>query len=121
MPTRLCLEPRCPNVATANGRCEEHRKQHGRERSARRRTGERTARASRSTTRPSGANAREVVLTRDPICKVCDNALSEQVDHIEPLSQGGAEYALTNLRGICVPCHATTSARESIAAHGDGR
>ena len=48
MPIRMCAEPRCPNVATARGRCDQHRKQLERERSARRRTGDRTAAAIRT-------------------------------------------------------------------------
>jgi 5-methylcytosine-specific restriction protein A len=115
-PIRLCLEPRCGNEATARGRCDEHRRERERERSASRRTGERTARAVQIYHSAKWLNTRNAVLARDPICKVCDNALSEQVDHITPLSQGGDEYAMDNLRGICVPCHATKSARESIAA-----
>ncbi len=33
MPIRLCLEARCPNPATARGRCDEHRKAREAERS----------------------------------------------------------------------------------------
>ena len=75
--------------------------------------GERTAYAIKTYHSAKWANTREKVLNRDPICKVCDAALSEQVDHITPLSQGGARYTLTNLQGICVRCHAIKSARES--------
>ena len=116
----MCAEPRCPNVATARGRCDQHRKQLERERSARRRTGDRTAAAIRTYHSAKWINTRDAILTRDPICKVCDNRLSEQVDHITPLSRGGAEYAPTNLRGICVP--ATRSRAPAIQSrHGGER
>jgi 5-methylcytosine-specific restriction endonuclease McrA len=116
-PIRLCLEPRCGNKATGRGRCDEHRKQRERERSeARRRkvlTGERTADAVKVYHSQKWLNTRKAVLSRDPICQVCDNELSTQVDHIKPLSQGGDPYALDGLQGICVPCHAVKSGRES--------
>jgi 5-methylcytosine-specific restriction enzyme A len=118
-PIRLCLEARCGNKATGLGRCDEHRKQRERERSeARRRkalTGERTADAVKIYHSQKWLNTRKAVLSRDPICKVCDDALSTQVDHIVPLSQGGDPYALDGLQGICVPCHARKSGQESAA------
>jgi 5-methylcytosine-specific restriction enzyme A len=48
---------------------------------------------------------RRAVLARDPICKVCYDALSTEVDHIIPLTQGGEPYRLDGLQGICSPCH----------------
>jgi 5-methylcytosine-specific restriction endonuclease McrA len=66
---------------------------------------------------------RKKVLARDPICRLCDCRLSEQVDHIIPLSQGGDEWDLENLQGVCGRCHGTKSARESAVARehwGDG-
>lgn len=53
------------------------------------------------------------MLNRDPICKVCDNALSTEVDHIVPLADGGAPYAPTNCQGICSPCHWAKTAAEN--------
>ena len=76
MPIRLCLEPRCPNPATARGRCDEHRKPIERERSRARR-----AATNGVYKRRKWELTRRAVLARDPICKVCDNALSTEVDH----------------------------------------
>jgi 5-methylcytosine-specific restriction enzyme A len=98
VPTRLCLEPRCPNVATARGRCDEHRKAIERERSRRR----------RETTngvykRKRWEMVRRFVLRRDPICRVCDSAISAEVDHVLPLAEGGNPYDSEGLQGICSP------------------
>ena len=112
MPTRLCLEPRCPNPATGRGRCDLHRKALERERSARRRE---TTRGVYK--RKKWEASRRAVLTRDPICRVCKDALSTEVDHIEPLAQGGDPYRLDGLQGICSPCHRRKTAREN----SDGR
>ena len=106
------MEPRCPNVATSRGRCDEHRRDRERERSAQRRAGERSARAVKVYHSAKWLRTREAVLGRDPICVVCDNALSTDVDHVVPMSRGGAEYELANLRGLCGPCHWERHARE---------
>jgi 5-methylcytosine-specific restriction protein A len=108
MPTRLCLEPRCPSPATGRGRCDEHRKAIERDRSRRR----------RETTngvykRKKWEMVRRFVLRRDPICKVCDRALSAEVDHVVPLAAGGDPYDPTELQGICSPCHWEKTAREN--------
>ena len=67
------------------------------------------------------AMARRAVLDRDPICKVCDNELSTEVDHIRPLSEGGDPYRLEGLQGICSPCHWAKSAGENARRVGEGR
>jgi 5-methylcytosine-specific restriction endonuclease McrA len=60
---------------------------------------------------------REQVLGRDWLCadgRVCDHTrLSEEVDHVIPLDQGGAPYAMENLRGTCRACHQAKTAEEN--------
>lgn len=111
MPARLCLEPRCPRVATARGRCDEYRRAIERERSRARREA-----TSGVYKRRKWEMARRAVLARDPICKVCDNALSTEVDHIIPLAQGGEPYRLDGLQGICSPCHWRKTGAENAGA-----
>lgn len=63
---------------------------------------------------------RDVVIKRDPICKRCDRAVSEIVDHIVPAPEAIAQaqvsgrypfdkyagyFLKTNLQGLCRPCH----------------
>lgn len=55
---------------------------------------------------------RRYILQRDPICKVCDEAVSTEVDHIQP----GDDHSHTNLQGICKPCHRDKTQREAAAA-----
>jgi 5-methylcytosine-specific restriction enzyme A len=108
MPIRLCLEPRCPNPAPARGRCDEHRKPIERERSRRRREA-----TNGVYKRKKWELTRRAVLARHPSCKVCDDALSTEVDHITPLADGGGEYDLTNLQGICSTCHRRKTGAEN--------
>jgi 5-methylcytosine-specific restriction enzyme A len=60
--------------------------------------------------------ARRLVLRRDPICKGCDNALSTEVDHIIPREDGGADYDMQGLQGICSDCHVAKTASEAAEA-----
>jgi 5-methylcytosine-specific restriction enzyme A len=52
---------------------------------------------------------REQVLRVQPPCVLClQRGLavpSEQVDHIQPIADGGEPWAFSNLRGLCAPCH----------------
>jgi 5-methylcytosine-specific restriction endonuclease McrA len=52
------------------------------------------------------------VLDRDPVCRVCCNAESTEVDHVN----AGDDHSLLNLQGICQPCHGRKSAQEGQAA-----
>jgi 5-methylcytosine-specific restriction endonuclease McrA len=110
VPIRLCREARCPNPATGKGRCDEHRKPIERERSRRRREA-----TNGVYKRRKWELTRQAVLSRDPICKVCNETLSTEVDHIKPLADAGAEYDLTNLQGICSPCHWLKTGAENQA------
>ena len=47
---------------------------------------------------------REYVLAREPVCRICNNAAAEEVDHIIPLFKGG-NNSIENLQPICKPCH----------------
>ncbi len=59
---------------------------------------------------------RVFILQRDPICKICGRSASQIVDHIVPFisPEGIVSWALfsdvTNLRGLCAPCHNTVTA-----------
>jgi 5-methylcytosine-specific restriction endonuclease McrA len=61
---------------------------------------------------------REAALTRTPICVDCRDRLAEEVDHVIPLAQGGPEFALSNLQGLCAVCHSLKSAREAKGVGG---
>lgn len=55
---------------------------------------------------------RRTILDRDPICKVCNEALSTEVDHITP----GDDHSHANLQGICKACHAKKTQAEAAEA-----
>jgi 5-methylcytosine-specific restriction enzyme A len=55
---------------------------------------------------------RAQILARDPVCKSCNRAASQQVDHIKPLAQGGDD-SYANLQGLCIPCHQAKTASEA--------
>jgi 5-methylcytosine-specific restriction enzyme A len=114
-PIRLCSEPRCPiPVLPGRSKCQQHYREYERKRSARRRAATHGIHK-----RKKWAMTRKAVLARDPICKVCDNALSTQVDHITPLAERGDPYRLEGLQGLCDPCHWAKTGAEN-ARRGKG-
>lgn len=52
---------------------------------------------------------RHAVLTHNPLCCFCSD-VATLVDHITPLSQGGARLDVRNLRPVCRDCHALLTA-----------
>lgn len=62
---------------------------------------------------------RRVVLGRDPLCVLCLQEgivrASEVVDHIQSMQDGGAQFDLENLQGLCVICHNRKSQLEANA------
>ena len=62
---------------------------------------------------------RQQVLERDAyVCMIrgakC-TGVATQVDHITPLSEGGAPYDMANLRGACRACNAAAGGRAALA------
>lgn len=55
---------------------------------------------------------REILLTDNPICAICDEEPAMELDHIIPLHEGGDQDDESNLQGICIPCHEIKTARE---------
>src|SRR5262245_63219044 len=109
---RLCAEPTCPNPARpGQARCTTHYRQREAERSRRRREA-----TSGIFKRKRWLTTRKAVPARDPICRVCGTHVSEEVDHIVPLNEGGDPWDLERLQGICRPCHQAKTARENAGA-----
>jgi len=61
---------------------------------------------------PDWSHRRRRVLERHPICRVCGDALSTEVDHIEP----GSDHRYKNLQGICSSCHNEKTQLEAAAS-----
>jgi len=104
---RVCSTPQCP--ATYDGtdsRCPSHRKQADRARG--------TA-AERGYNTRGHKRFRAQVLNRDPICVACLLAFSTVADHYplsrkELLERGMDANAPEHGRGLCKPCHDTSTA-----------
>lgn len=61
------------------------------------------------------------ILADRPWCEECQTEPATQVDHVTPLSQGGAPFDAANLRAVCRPCHGRKSfdeMRESTGYEG---
>ena len=59
------------------------------------------------------ARLRRRILERDGYrCRACGRPGRLEVDHVQPLHQGGAALDPTNLQALCGPCHVAKSTRE---------
>ncbi len=108
MPSRpgsQCSTPGCPNLGTNGGRCEPcQTKTRGSYEQ------DRGSASARGYDR-NWQRLRLIILHRDPICKACGQAASEDVDHIVPKAQGGTDDE-ANLQGLCASCHSRKTATE---------
>lgn len=80
-----------------------------------------STRAQRSTLSGSAQARRadRVMLEHGRICHVCQQPMADQVDHVIPLAEGGADDE-TNLRPIhSLPCHREKTEAEARRARGN--
>ena len=60
--------------------------------------------------------ARRVQLARSPLCVWCSavgkTVVATDVDHIQPIKQGGAALDPENFRSLCRSCHSAVTARQ---------
>ena len=94
---RPCRQARCDKLVKF-GYCEEHERE--RVSAIRART---VSIADYKTKR--WYRLRRIVLSEQPVCADCDNRMSEEVDHIVPVEDGGPMWDRSNLQGLCHSCH----------------
>jgi 5-methylcytosine-specific restriction protein A len=60
--------------------------------------------------------ARRIQLAHVPLCEMCSasglTVIATDVDHIVPISQGGAALDPENFRSLCRPCHSRVTWRQ---------
>lgn len=100
-----CPEPGCPELVV-RGRCPLHQAE------AERRYRGRGDRAVYHTRRWRILSRR--VLAEEPLCRACQVELSSDVDHIEPVEDGGPMWARSNLQALCHACHSRKT-RQDVA------
>ena len=93
MGAAFCLSPRCPERAVYRGRCAGHARE--------RETETHSDRAVYKTKRWRVLRRQRLYL--DSLCPC--GAIASEVDHILPISVGGAPYDLSNTRSLCKSCH----------------
>ena len=52
------------------------------------------------------------IINREPICRICREQLTQEIDHIIRKADGGTDD-LENLQGLCRECHSNKTAREN--------
>ena len=106
-PKRPCTVPGCGKLVDG-GRCDCGRKKD-------REPDFRVSAAKRGYDR-QWRKVRRIVLEREPLCRFCyekgEVVPATEVDHIKPISQGGARLDPDNLRSLCKSCHSSHTARQ---------
>lgn len=117
-PFRPCNHMHCPELVRDSRYCDNHAKEH--EGDNRNRIRFAKARLHQDPTEAANnrfyslarwQNLRNYFIKRHPLCARC-GAMGQQVDHIVPLSQGGAKLSIDNLQTLCISCHARKSFNE---------
>lgn len=103
MPSKVCLEPGCPELASYRGRCAGHARDRER----------RTHKHKPVYNSKRWKLLRRRVLFEQPLCATegCDE-IATDVDHIVAIEDGGDPWARDNLTGYCHPCHSRKTNRE---------
>ena len=104
---RYCTQPGCKELVI-KGRCKAHESARHKE-IDRRRKGK-DHRAVYQTV--AWKRLREVVLSVEPWCRACKCEWAKEVDHIAPISAGGAAFELENLQPLCHACHSAKTMSE---------
>ena len=105
-PLRPCNHSGCPTLSDS-GYCDAHKRHAFRSRFANKELS--------SHQRGYGAawrRLREVVLSEEPVCRICGERASVICDHITPKAEGGTDDR-GNLEGVCRPCSDAKTAREA--------
>lgn len=104
-PKRPCPTPGCPEL-TNGGPCAKHAREH-------RRAWERTetGKPKRKRGRP-WRRVRDQVLSEEPLCMVCQDAPTVEVDHIDP----NGDDQRDNLQGVCKSCHREKTQAEAATS-----
>jgi 5-methylcytosine-specific restriction endonuclease McrA len=101
-PVRLCLQPGCGEHAHYRGRCPIHSKDENR-------------RQHSSPGRIYGLRRWQMLrrrrLSLNPLCVVCGQ-LATEVDHIQPIEDGGDPWSLDNTQSLCASCHSSKTNAE---------
>jgi 5-methylcytosine-specific restriction protein A len=69
--------------------------------------------------RKAWKNLRALHLAHEPLCRACRTlgrlTAAQVVDHITPISQGGAALDDNNLQSLCKSCHNAKTLQESLS------
>lgn len=102
---KVCSDPECPNIQP----CPDHERKpwQGSKRKER--------------TKLNGwkqqKRARYILMKHKTVCHICGYPGGTEVDHVEPLAEGGADDE-SNLRPAHVECHKRKTAEEAARGRG---
>ena len=102
-PPKRCT--RCTQLATHQGRCDEHQ----------RTAWENPSANSQALSGWQRTRLRDEQLAREPQCRRCQATTHLEADHIIEIADGGHPTDPANLQTLCTDCHADKSAEAKAA------
>lgn len=122
-PPSRCTDPECSEFATKGSRCDEHQPipWRGRDNKAERygiSSGEWRSLKAKVTKRDNGCC---YLCGAEPVDPDDPEAEPHELDHVIPISEGGARRSLDNLGLACTTCHDTKSKAEARRANSRRR
>ena len=104
MPHKLCSTAGCGERPVYRGHCQRHARRQEQARNTKRTDKRKVYNSKR------WRILRRHILFNQPLCKCGE--LATDVDHIQPLDQGGAPFALANVQPMCKSCHSAKTKTE---------
>jgi 5-methylcytosine-specific restriction enzyme A len=122
-PPSRCTDPECHQLATKGSRCDDHQPipWAGRDNKAERygiSSGEWRTLKRKVTKRDNGCC---YLCGAEPVDPDDEDARPHELDHVIPISEGGARRSLDNLGLACAPCHDAKSKAEAARANARRR
>lgn len=109
-----CQFPACPKVSWKGHYCTEHATSINKTNRETRETNDATLRESQEFYQSTRwRKLRNWFIKQNPICLHCGRP-AQEIDHIQPIRQGGSAMSVDNLQSLCTSCHAIKSNKEKF-------
>jgi 5-methylcytosine-specific restriction endonuclease McrA len=105
-----CIYPTCSSKTTGGFYCDKHKQSQSNQEVLQRRSDESGTELS-FYTNARWRRLRKWKLADTTLCEQCSR-VAQEVDHIQPIRDGGDPYAIDNLQSLCKSCHSKKTVQD---------